>query len=80
MTNPYTKGYFEEAEGSHYHGYEDWPQFKDRAEWIKKEYNPKAVLDIGAAKGFLVKHLRDLGIKADGVDLSEYAASKSEMD
>lgn len=77
MTNPYTKGYFEDAEGSHYHGYEDWPQFKARAEWIKKTYNPKSVLEIGAAKGFLVKHLRDLGIEADGVDISEYAAGKS---
>ena len=31
------------------------------------------VLDIGCAKGFLVKDLLDLGIDAYGVDVSEYA-------
>jgi cyclopropane fatty-acyl-phospholipid synthase-like methyltransferase len=77
-SNPYTKGYFEDAQGSHYHGYEDWPQFKDRAEWIKKEYSPKFMLEIGAAKGFLIKHLRDVGVSAYGIDVSEYAAQESE--
>ena len=31
------------------------------------------VLDVGCAKGFLVKDLRDLGIDAYGVDISKYA-------
>lgn len=75
--NPYTEGYYENGEGSHYQGYEDWPQFKERAEWIKKTYNPKTVLEIGAAKGFMVKHLQQLGIKAEGIDISEYASAES---
>ncbi len=33
------------------------------------------VLDIGCAKGFLVKDLRDLGIDAYGLDISRYAVT-----
>jgi 2-polyprenyl-3-methyl-5-hydroxy-6-metoxy-1,4-benzoquinol methylase len=33
------------------------------------------VLDVGCAKGFLVKAFRELGIKADGCDISDYALS-----
>lgn len=33
------------------------------------------VLDVGCAKGFIVKALRILGIDADGCDISEYALS-----
>jgi SAM-dependent methyltransferase len=35
------------------------------------------VLDIGCAKGFLVKDLRALGLEAFGIDISEYAISES---
>jgi len=37
-------------------------------------------LDIGCAKGFLVKAFRDLGIEAWGVDVSEYALSSAPDD
>lgn len=33
------------------------------------------VLDVGCAKGFIVKALRELEIKSDGCDISEYALS-----
>lgn len=33
----------------------------------------KTVFDVGCAKGFLVKALRDLGVDACGIDVSEYA-------
>ena len=36
------------------------------------------VLDIGAAKGFLVKDLLELGIDAYGIDISEYALLNAE--
>lgn len=36
------------------------------------------VLDVGCAKGFLVKALRDLGVEAYGVDVSEYAVNSAE--
>ena len=37
--------------------------------------NKSYVLDIGCAKGFLVRALRELEIKADGCDISKYALS-----
>ena len=33
------------------------------------------ILDVGCAKGFLVKAMRMMGIEADGCDISEYALS-----
>ncbi len=42
---------------------------------MKTCFNPKKVLDVGCAKGFLVKAFRDQGIEAWGVDVSEYALS-----
>jgi SAM-dependent methyltransferase len=87
MSHPYTRGYFENREGSHYSGYEDWPQFKQRAEWIKRTYFPNAnskltgsspsVYEVGCAKGFLVEHLIGEGLNASGCDISEYAISKA---
>jgi SAM-dependent methyltransferase len=38
----------------------------------------RTVLDVGCAKGFLVKALRDAGIDARGVDLSEYAVGAAD--
>jgi ubiquinone/menaquinone biosynthesis C-methylase UbiE len=40
---------------------------------LKTHFNPKRVLDVGCAKGFMVKVLREQGIEAWGVDVSEYA-------
>ena len=54
-----------------------YPEFKKMAYAIKTLFNPKRVLDIGCAKGFLVKAFRELGIESYGVDISEYAISKS---
>ena len=50
--------------------------FKAIAAYIKKELNPKTVLDAGCACGHLVAALRDLDIDAYGVDISEYAISQ----
>ncbi|MFA5162298.1 MAG: glycosyltransferase [Elusimicrobiales bacterium] len=41
---------------------------------------PETVLDIGCAKGSLVECLRDIGIDARGVDVSEYAISHTRHD
>lgn len=79
--NPYTKGYFEAGENSNYKGYEDSPMFEKWADEIIRMFNCKAknlkVLDVGCAKGFLVKHLRDNGIDAWGIDISPYAVESS---
>lgn len=40
---------------------------------VCKQFNPSKVLDVGCAKGFLVKAFNDLGIQSYGVDVSNYA-------
>jgi GT2 family glycosyltransferase len=51
-----------------------WLRFFGRvAEGIIGELNPRTVLDVGCAKGFLVECLRDRGVEAYGFDVSEYA-------
>ena len=54
-----------------------YPHFEFIAMQIKKYFNPKTVLDIGCAKGFLVLAFRNLSIEAYGVDISEYAISNA---
>jgi len=67
---------------SYYHrwyrnGSEFW---KDRANrWVNHlTLSGKKVLEIGCAKGFLVKDLRDAGVDAYGLDVSSYAVGECE--
>ena len=53
---------------------------KNAANCIKEHYHPQTVLDAGCAMGLLVEALRDLGVEAYGVDLSEYAISQVRED
>jgi SAM-dependent methyltransferase len=46
------------------------------AQRIKQDVNPGSVLDAGCAIGLLVETLRDRGVQAYGVDISEYAISQ----
>src|SRR5258707_14813955 len=46
------------------------------AQRIQQEPNPRSVLDAGCAIGLLVETLRDRGVQAYGVDISEYAISQ----
>jgi glycosyltransferase involved in cell wall biosynthesis/predicted TPR repeat methyltransferase len=50
--------------------------FRTVAEEIVDRYKPKRTLDVGCAKGFLVEHLRALGVEAFGTDISKYAISQ----
>ncbi len=50
------------------------------ADRVIKYLRPKTALDIGCAKGFLVESLRDRGVEAFGVDLSEYAIGEVRAD
>jgi 2-polyprenyl-3-methyl-5-hydroxy-6-metoxy-1,4-benzoquinol methylase len=72
----YDEEYYEHGKG--YHGYRDIGQFDAEALRLFQKYNPKTVLDLGCAKGFLVKSLRDIGVSAFGIDVSEYAISQAE--
>ena len=73
--HPYTKDYFDGGAG--YTIYEDAGHFAETARWIVDEFQPQTVLEIGCAKGFLVKALRDLGVSAYGCDISEYALNEA---
>ena len=81
--HPYNAAYYESYLGpipySRYEG--KWLQFFGViAEHIVKYIGPKRVLDAGCAKGFLVEALRDRGVEAYGIDLSEYAISTVRRD
>lgn len=43
---------------------------------IVEDFRPRTVLDAGCAMGHLVVALRDLGVEAYGIDVSEYAISQ----
>jgi len=77
----YNRTYFENQSTYGYtngYRYEDYKQYFDNiARFIAEKYQPKSVLDIGCAKGYLVKSFLDLGINAYGVDISAYAINNS---
>lgn len=54
--------------------------FGNIASNIVARYSPKRVLDLGCAKGFLVESLRDRGVNAFGVDISDVAISEVRED
>ena len=64
--------------------YEDneyWMRFFNCiAKNIVRDFQPRTVLDAGCAMGYLVAALRDLGVKAYGMDISEYAISRVRED
>jgi len=55
-------------------GYQDFPIHKQIVDLIVSR-KPKSVLDVGCAWGFIPLHLRERGIDAWGIDISEYAIS-----
>lgn len=68
--------YFDGDRSYGYGGYVYDGRWKEVAQKICAHYGitkGSKVLDVGCAKGFLVKDLRDLGINAYGVDISRYA-------
>src|SRR3990167_4688588 len=54
--------------------------YRDLAFYLTKTFDlkGKGILDVGCAKGFVVKDLRDFGVEAYGVDISQYAVDSSE--
>lgn len=81
----YDRDYFENgvtSDKSGYMGYEWGPEYPAYAIGLDTEFKLKGekVVDIGCAKGFLVKALRELGVKAIGVEASDYAYECVETD
>ena len=78
MSNMYNSYFFnefyQENGGGNYTDAKRWmPFFEMIADKIVELFNPKTVLDAGCACGYLVAALRDRGVGAYGVDISEYA-------
>jgi len=77
-----TQAYRHNAGYGHYDRWyrNDSEFWKDKAaNWINHlALSGKKVLEIGCAKGFLVKDLRDAGVDAYGIDVSPYAISQCE--
>ena len=66
--------FYEKNGGGNYTEKEKWmPFFITVAEENIRRYNPKTVLDAGCAMGYIVEALRDRGVEAYGIDISEYA-------
>lgn len=56
------------------------PFFHMIAQRLFNDFSPKTVLDVGCAYGYLVAELRDLGVKAYGIDISDYAIEHARED
>lgn len=71
----YDAEYYRIGFGEHaYERKEPWLSFFGNiAHHIKHDFSPKTVMDAGCAIGLLVEQLAKRGIKAQGVDISEYA-------
>ncbi len=73
--------YFAVGCGRPYQRDQEWLDFFDGiAERIVRDISPKSVLDAGCAMGFLVEALRDRGVDAYGLDISEYAIGQVRED
>ena len=73
----YGQYYYNHDCGLPYERSEHWLNFFGKvADHIVRELRPKRVLDAGCAKGFLVEQLRNRGVEAYGIDISEYAISQ----
>lgn len=73
-SSPFDAYYFAHACGRPYERNEEWLAFFGSiADRIVSEIQPRTVLDAGCAMGFLVEALRQRGVEAFGVDVSEYA-------
>lgn len=56
-------------------GYQDWGINQVKAKYIA-DRNPETVLDVGCAMGYIVRRMRNLGVNAFGVDVSDYCIER----
>jgi O-antigen biosynthesis protein len=73
----YGAPYYAHYAGGAYEHSEPWLSFfAGVADRIVQDFAPRTVLDAGCAIGLLVEALRDRGVEAYGLDISEFAISK----
>tara|TARA_Y100001970_G_C14259265_1_gene878339 strand:+ start:9933 stop:10589 length:657 start_codon:yes stop_codon:yes gene_type:complete len=83
ISRKYGREYFDGPREYGYGGYKYDGRWINVAKDIIKHFKlikGQKVLDVGCAKGFLVKDLFDLGIDAVGIDISDYAIKNSMSD
>ena len=82
ISREYGREYFDGDRGYGYGGYRYDGRWKPVAEDIIRHFKLRSgdrILDVGCAKGFLVKDLMDLtGLEAFGLDISDYALKQCE--
>jgi len=86
LSDIFDKDYFENGVATKKSNYQDYSwqrlgsQFQRTARHIVDLFKPERTLDVGCAKGFLVKALDELGVDAYGIDPSVYAVSNAHPD
>jgi len=81
VSEAYDRTYFAEGCGRPYQRDEFWLTWFGRiADRIVGEIGPRSVLDAGCAMGMLVEALRDRGVEAFGLDVSDYALDQVRPD
>lgn len=81
LATVYDQHYFQHGCGLPYERSQHWLTFFGTiADQLVRAINPGSVLDAGCAMGFLVEALRDRGVAASGVDISEYAIDQVRED
>jgi SAM-dependent methyltransferase len=74
----YGRSYYRHDCGVPYGRNEHWLRFfGEVADGIVRDFGPTTVLDAGCAMGLLVEALRERGVEAWGIDVSEYAISQA---
>ncbi len=77
----YDSSYYENYNGKAYGRTTEWLSFFDKiSKKITELLAPQTVLDLGCAYGLLVETLRDRGVQAFGLDISEYAINQARED
>lgn len=77
LSRLYDSHYFRTYNGAPYERSALWlTLFNAIADGVVREIRPQSVLDVGCAMGFLVETLRDRGVEAFGLDVSQYAIER----
>jgi 2-polyprenyl-3-methyl-5-hydroxy-6-metoxy-1,4-benzoquinol methylase len=77
LSTEYGRDYYRHYCGVPYERNDHWLGFFAKiADEIVRDLRPTSVLDAGCAMGFLVEALRERGVEAWGIDVSEYAISQ----
>ena len=80
-SDQYDAHYYAHSCGTPYERNEHWLRFFGNiADHIVQEISPGSVLDAGCAMGFLVEALRDRGVEAYGLDISDFAIQQVRPD